>query len=333
MRIAAAVFALLGGGCQSGAFVCQTDHQCGAEGHCELAGYCSFPDGSCDSGRRFGQLAGGGFAGLCVDVEDGTSTGAPPATMPMTTAPPVTTTGATTVSVADTGIVATSTGPGPTTDTGQTSTGVDLESDLLLWMEFEDSLEKDSSEYDRVATCAPAQCPTLVAGIVGGAAAFDGVDDILYIPDDASLAPPQFTATVWLRVDDETVGSFATAYAKPFGVEHLNSFEFYYRASTAAIRFGTDAGTDGLTSTTLEPVWTHLAGVYDGATLSLYKDGELVDSVSRVDTPNYDANPITIGADINLESEANYWSGEIDDIRLYGRALDGDEIQALATAP
>lgn len=48
----------------------------GAFGMCQANGYCSFPDAECPSGQRYGELAGGGFAGLCVEDEAGT-TGAP----------------------------------------------------------------------------------------------------------------------------------------------------------------------------------------------------------------------------------------------------------------
>jgi cysteine-rich repeat protein len=50
-------------------FNCSSDAQCvqGSEsGFCEATGYCSFPDDACDSGRRYGALAGGGLAGTCV---------------------------------------------------------------------------------------------------------------------------------------------------------------------------------------------------------------------------------------------------------------------------
>jgi hypothetical protein len=54
-------------GCQFGpyTFACTHDAACGAGGICELNGFCSFPDSTCPSGRRFGDL-GGPSAGQCV---------------------------------------------------------------------------------------------------------------------------------------------------------------------------------------------------------------------------------------------------------------------------
>ncbi len=60
-------------GCRSAeSFGCGEDGQCesaGITGTCESNGYCSFLDDTCASGRRYGDLAGGGLAGVCVQEE------------------------------------------------------------------------------------------------------------------------------------------------------------------------------------------------------------------------------------------------------------------------
>lgn len=62
-----------------GTFLCESDTECG-EGQCELNGFCSFEDGSCDSGRRYaehaGQLSGNCVAGMSgTDGATGTTEG------------------------------------------------------------------------------------------------------------------------------------------------------------------------------------------------------------------------------------------------------------------
>ncbi len=49
-------------------FPCTLDEHCGANGLCESAGYCSFPDDACADGRRYDELADGDLAGQCVDL-------------------------------------------------------------------------------------------------------------------------------------------------------------------------------------------------------------------------------------------------------------------------
>ena len=44
----------------------------------------------------------------------------------------------------------------------------------------------------------------------------------------------------------------------------------------------------------------------------------------------YDTQPILIGADLDMASPVNHWVGALDDLRIYNRALDAQEIAALA---
>ncbi len=67
--IAASIAAL--GGCHhpDQPFSCKDSSQClyeGAEGLCELTGFCSFPDAKCPGGRRYGQYADDPRTGTCV---------------------------------------------------------------------------------------------------------------------------------------------------------------------------------------------------------------------------------------------------------------------------
>ncbi len=62
-------------GCGAAVFACEGDAQCvGADGMgtCEPSGYCSFPDETCPSGRRYGDAAPGSIAGVCVPTDEGT---------------------------------------------------------------------------------------------------------------------------------------------------------------------------------------------------------------------------------------------------------------------
>ena len=64
-------------GCTGGSeFNCQEDADCGQDGLCEPNGFCSFPDAACETGRRYGDLAGTGLANECVAPAESTTTSA-----------------------------------------------------------------------------------------------------------------------------------------------------------------------------------------------------------------------------------------------------------------
>jgi len=77
LRLALGVLAgiAVGLACRSSqVFECRADGECvidAIRGRCEFEGVCSFPDGGCPSGRRFGELSGE-VAGECVDLPGAT---------------------------------------------------------------------------------------------------------------------------------------------------------------------------------------------------------------------------------------------------------------------
>lgn len=78
--------------------------------------------------------------------------------------------------------------------------------------------------------------------------------------------------------------------------------------------------------------WVHLCGVFDGGAYLVYRNGALAATTvdSTVPPPNIDAL-WSIGARaVNGSSAATrFLLGEIDDVRIYGRALSAPEVQAL----
>jgi len=66
-------------GCRAGGFACDEPTDCavaGDAGTCQPEGWCSFPADDCPSGQRYGEHAGDGLAGVCVDTTDDTTTSA-----------------------------------------------------------------------------------------------------------------------------------------------------------------------------------------------------------------------------------------------------------------
>jgi hypothetical protein len=72
--------------------------------------------------------------------------------------------------------------------------------------------------------------------------------------------------------------------------------------------------------------WVHLCGVFDGSAYRVYRNGALAASTASSAAPQ--ANVDTDWSIGGIPSDRQ-WSGEIDDVRLYGRALAAAEIAAL----
>jgi hydrogenase maturation factor HypE len=94
----------------------------------------------------------------------------------------------------------------------------------------------------------------------------------------------------------------------------------YFNAATDS---SGEKGTVGSTALPLN-TWSHLAGTYDGATLRLYVNGVLAASQP------YTGSIITSSGALRLGGNAvwgEYFTGRIDEVRIYNRALSQSEIQ------
>ncbi|QFY06763.1 DNRLRE domain-containing protein [Nonomuraea phyllanthi] len=146
-----------------------------------------------------------------------------------------------------------------------------------------------------------------------------------------------FTVTAWARLtstagtatlvtqEGTRTGGFALQYAKADD-------------RWALARAGSDA--DGATTvralSSAAPrlnEWTHLAGVYDSAAgqLSLYVNGRLESTVAFTQPWNA-TGPLTIGRGLAGGAAAEFWPGDVDDVRVYGRAMFADEVADLVNS-
>lgn len=163
------------------------------------------------------------------------------------------------------------------------------------------------------------------AGKYGGALTFDGVNDTVTVPDSASLdLATAGTLTAWVR--PTTLGAWRQAILK----ERAGGLTYALYATgqtgnrpngTASIGGG-DRGVDapaGLTANT----WAHLALTYDGATMRLYVNGAQVATRAQTGAMATSNNPLRIGGN-SIWGE--YFAGQIDEARVYDRALTAAEI-------
>lgn len=92
-----------------------------------------------------------------------------------------------------------------------------------------------------------------------------------------------------------------------------------YRTAKAIEKLPTDA-------------WTHLAGVYDGATVSIFVDGKKVASVDGSGKRRTNNLPLFIGADPDAAGQpTRCFQGLIDEVRLSPTAVYGDDFKPSST--
>jgi hypothetical protein len=90
-------------------------------------------------------------------------------------------------------------------------------------------------------------------------------------------------------------------------------------------------GTTPLSSTVPIPTgqFSHVAGSFDGTTMTVYLNGEPVGSVAASGPIPINAHPVRFGADQNGQ---NNFAGIIDEVTLYSRALSAAEVRSIFQA-
>lgn len=158
---------------------------------------------------------------------------------------------------------------------------------------------------------------------------FDGVDDLVDVPDAPSLDFDQsrpMTISLWVKKMSSP--SVYHILGKRDGCGTMN---YQLARDGGGVHFNSaDAGpgrVDTSVSDLENGIWTHIAATYDGSTLRMYVGGTEKGSASPFVLGVPDDAPLRIGASGTC---GNNFPGLIDDVRIYGRALSSAEVGALA---
>lgn len=162
--------------------------------------------------------------------------------------------------------------------------------------------------------------------ILGKCLSFDGTDDLVAIKSSSSIEiSGQITVSAWIKATNFT-NDYAcvlskVAAADGFGLEKptgVNKLHF-------AIADGTDWQT-AVTGTLSTGTWYHIAGSYDGTNIRIYVDSVLKDTTAHNPLTST-TNDMIIGRHATNTAADRFWTGEIDEVRVYDRVLSLDEIK------
>ena len=172
-----------------------------------------------------------------------------------------------------------------------------------------------------------------LSGETGEAIEFNGTDSSINL-GAMNITTPTMSIALWFKPDDFGI-SDARLISKANGTA---SSAHYWMISTirqsgqSRLRFRLkteNGGTSTLigNAALIPSVWTHVTATYDGINMKLFQNSIEVGSLAKTGaistSPSIEA---WIGAN---PSNNKFFDGLIDDVRLYGEALDGSTIQAI----
>ena len=171
------------------------------------------------------------------------------------------------------------------------------------------------------------------AKVQDGVLVLDGIRDAVAVPrlggDDATFS--EFTYSMWIYpTDDLTSLQFSggmNTNGWSTGAVHL---KFHYGLLNVGIN-GLDGGDLEGTSAVVSEAWNHMAVTVSSTDVVIYLNGQVEDSVT-LPAPATDLvlGGASLGAWNNSGTLDREMPGEMDNVRIYNRALSEDEIRFLA---
>lgn len=172
-------------------------------------------------------------------------------------------------------------------------------------------VEKIHFAYELCVTC---------PDTINAALDFDGVNDVLHIPNHVDLIPTSshpITLEAWIFRPATTV-SFTDVIAYSAGnfvLASTNSVLQVFTGQNYFIPFVLPAN-----------AWTHLAFVFEPTTLKVYANGNLIHNTPFIHQSNNAGNIISLGG-INGGTDS-FLDGKMDDIRFWNTIRTQEEIQS-----
>ena len=167
-------------------------------------------------------------------------------------------------------------------------------------------------------------------GRYGGGLVFDGVNDRVDVANTASLAlSGGMTIEAWVNPTTTTGWCSVVVKERPKG----RAYSLY--ASNAAsrpssyLRLKSDVSIAGPSALPIG-VWSHLVTTFDGTTHRLYVNGTQVAAVASSGKLSQSGQPLRFGGNTVF---SEWFSGTLDEIRIYNRALTPAEIGGDMTRP
>jgi prepilin-type N-terminal cleavage/methylation domain-containing protein len=193
----------------------------------------------------------------------------------------------------------------------------------------------DSSGYLNAGTWSGAgiHYATGKAGSYAGQFA-SSTSDFVNVPDSTSTKVLTSAVTVLAWINPGTLNSSCTASGNAIAIKGSSSVSFNYGMSLSNTTLCTwYNNTNGTFAATISSgTWQFVAVTQTTSAAQYFYNGDLIGQTSNAYVMTNTAQPLRIGSGASSGAADRFFSGLIDDVRVYNRVLSSGEIQALYNA-
>lgn len=167
------------------------------------------------------------------------------------------------------------------------------------------------------------------AGRYGNGTSFDGTGDYINLPSSLRTSyftnTSSYTVSTWFKASEVIGGKTYTIFNSVTGTTERTALQIHNSNLVASHRNATDnlLRTAAFTDTS---GWHHAVLIYDGTTVNAYLDGVPMTGSASGNTSNAPGIVMGVGANLGVTT---FFKGQIDETRIYNRALSPAEARAL----
>jgi len=168
----------------------------------------------------------------------------------------------------------------------------------------------------------------------------DGQGVCMCVADSQSLRSftNAITIEVWLKAssfqaESGNINSIIRKNIIPGAENFLLRFRNINGAPMLNMGLGSEVGELRVAHEFAVDTWYHLAGTYDGSTITIFVNGLFVDSKNISGRLHIDQSDLYIGRGDPTFSDGEYFHGELDEIRIWNIARSQEQIQAAINTP
>ena len=207
----------------------------------------------------------------------------------------------------------------------------EIDKSLRAYYNFDNNVNDLSGNNNNGALYGGMSCNSV--GMNGSSCNFDGSNDYIRIPSNCSIGGcsegmEELTFAMWVYPIDNTQNRHIAGTTNNWNGDGYNMYLRGAGSSNQRYAFDID-GNYVRIGNIVTNSWTHLAGTYNGTTMVFYINGtRAASSTSKSGAINQNDANLYIGRIYGYS--ASYFRGRIDDVRIYGGALNSSQIAALA---
>ncbi|MBI5360865.1 MAG: DUF2341 domain-containing protein, partial [Planctomycetes bacterium] len=182
-------------------------------------------------------------------------------------------------------------------------------------------------------TSATAAWANGISGRFGGALNFDGTDDYADLGNLSGMSTTSFTIAVWIKTSDTGQGKIVTKASdtnpnnQAFDLGILSTGKAYLFLDNAPA--GMDDWSQGGSRTINDGAWHYVVATFNSGTVRIYVDGTVdLATTSTAASVRAFTWPVCVAGRSSEISAANFFSGMVDEVQIFSRALFAEEVSA-----